>query len=340
MRPESCANIFFVAYTKDASEEPAPPATQTAATPTGATGLRSSQTRASDTPPSTAASSAAAAAPSTPSTRGRPIMFCFNGGPGAASAWLHIGAAGPQRIALNDDGTVPPPPYHLVENAYTWLGDADLVFVDPVNTGYSRAATPDIAKEFFGYREDIQAMGEFIRLYLTKYERWDSPKFIAGESYGTTRAAGLSEYLHDHSGIALNGVIMISTVLNFQVLSPREGNDLPYALYLPSYAAAAWYHKKLAPDLERDLNKTLAEVESFATNDYTVALAKGAALPAAQRRAVVEKLARYTSLSPDYIDAPTSASTPAASRRCSSSTAWAPAAGKEGGPGRSRDRPL
>ena len=231
----------------------------------------------------------------------RPLMFLFNGGPGAAAVWLHLGAAGPKRLATAEDGAPLSGPARLVDNPQTWLADADLVFIDPVSTGYSRAATPEQAKEFHGFSEDVAAVAEFIRLYVTKNQRWDSPKFLAGESYGTTRAAGLADHLQEHVGMSVNGVVLVSTVLNFAVLSPGAGNDLPYSLYLPSYAAAAWYHKKLPADLQADLAKTLKEVETFAENDYTVALAKGDRLPEADRAALIEKLARYTGLPKDYI---------------------------------------
>jgi carboxypeptidase C (cathepsin A) len=232
----------------------------------------------------------------------RPLMFCFNGGPGAASVWLHLGTAGPKRLALRDDGRPLPPPLRLEDNDFTWLTEADLVFVDPVSTGFSRAVDPEKAKEFYGYKEDISAMGDFIRIYLTKYNRWDSPKFLAGESYGTTRAAGLADHLQENVGVSLNGVILVSTVLNFAVLSPGGGNDLPFPLYLPTYTAAAWQHKKLPTDLQNaDLAKTLKEVEAFAAGDYTAGLAKGDRLTDVERADLVEKIARYSGLSKEYV---------------------------------------
>lgn len=236
-----------------------------------------------------------------PKDPNRPVTFVFNGGPGAASAWLHIGTAGPMRIAFTDEGNVPPPPYKLVENPYTWLTHTDLVFIDPVGTGYSRAANPEQAKEFYGVQEDVAAVAEFIRLYTTRYERWDSPKFLAGESYGTTRAAVLAEYLHERQGMAINGVILISTVLNFATLSPTEANDLPYALFLPTYAATAWYHNKLPAKERPKLTDFLKEVEQFALTDYNVALAKGAWLSEAERAKIAARLAAYTGLSQDTV---------------------------------------
>lgn len=234
---------------------------------------------------------------------GRPITFVFNGGPGAAAVWLHLGTAGPRRIDLTPEGEVPPPPYRLVENTYSWLDATDLVFIDPVGTGFSRPAKGEKGEQFYGVREDIASIADFIRLYISHYERWLSPLFLAGESYGTTRAAGLSEYLLDRHGIALNGIMLISSVLDFATLSPGDGNDLPYALYLPSYTAIAWYHKRLDPELlSARLEDTLAEVEEWATGDYLVALARGSALAPEARAKVVERLARYTGLPPELIE--------------------------------------
>jgi carboxypeptidase C (cathepsin A) len=233
----------------------------------------------------------------------RTLTYVFNGGPGAAAVWLHMGALGPMRVSLKDkEGHAPAPPYKLVENESTWLDWTDLVFIDPIGTGFSRPAPGEKGEQFWGVREDVASVAEFIRLYTTKYERWSSPKFLAGESYGTTRAAQLSEYLAEHTGIAVNGVILISTVLNFQTLSPSDGNDLPYPLFLPTYTATAWYHKKLAPALQDDLPKTLKEVEAFAQGEYAQALAKGGSLTTEQHDSIVDKLAKYTSLPATFID--------------------------------------
>ena len=202
----------------------------------------------------------------------RPLTFSFNGGPGSASVWLHMGAIGPRRVPMNPDGTMPPPPYQLVDNEYTWLNQTDLVFIDPVGTGYSRAVRPELASRFFGLQGDIESIGEFIRMYLTRYERWTSPLFLAGESYGTTRASALSGYLIGR-GIAFNGIVLISTIMNFETTDFAAGNDLPYIMYLPSYAATAWYHKKLPPDLQsKSVQQITSEVEQWAANDYTLAL--------------------------------------------------------------------
>jgi carboxypeptidase C (cathepsin A) len=231
----------------------------------------------------------------------RPITFAFNGGPGAASVFLHLGALGPKRILLTEKGEALPPPYKLVDNAYTWLDFTDLVFIDPVGTGYSRAAPGEDPKQFWGVKEDIQSVGEFIRLYLTKYNRWLSPKFIAGESYGTTRAAGLSSHLQNKLSINLNGIVLISEALNFQAIVFAPGNDLPYILFLPTYTSTAWYHKKLLPELQSNLQKTLEEAEQFTLNEYVLALAQGDLLSEAERDKIVEKLAHYTGLQKHYI---------------------------------------
>ena len=231
----------------------------------------------------------------------RPLMFSFNGGPGSSSVWLHLGALGPRRTRMLDDGAMPPPPYQLVDNEQTWLDFTDLVFIDPVGTGYSRAARPDLAARYFGLQGDIQSVGEFIRLYLARNERWSSPLFLVGESYGTTRASGLSGYLVDR-GIAFNGILLISTIMNFQTALFARGNDLPFVLFLPTYSAIAWYHKKLPADLQGDLRKTLDEVERWAANEYTVALAKGDRLTPAERQEVIDRLNRYTGLDKRFID--------------------------------------
>lgn len=230
-----------------------------------------------------------------PIEKQRPLTFCFNGGPGAAAVWLHMGMLGPKRVLLNQDKFTPPP-YSYIDNEYSLLDTSDLVFIDPVSTGYSRAAPGEDLKQFHGVEEDIKSVGEFIHLFTTRYERWDSPKFIAGESYGTTRAAGLAEHLLDKYKLYLNGVVLISTVLDFQTISFDEGNDLAYILYLPSYTATAWYHQKLSSDLQKDLKTTLAEAERFAFNDYALALLKGDALEPAKKDEVIKKVSKYTGL--------------------------------------------
>ncbi len=231
----------------------------------------------------------------------RPITFAFNGGPGSSSVWLHLGAFGPKRVVLGDEGDAPPPPYRVVDNEDTLLDLTDLVFIDPVSTGYSRSPEPKEAAQFHSVEGDVHSVGDFIRLYTTKYNRWESPKFLAGESYGTTRAAGLAGYLQDRHGIYLNGIVLISSVLNFETLSFAPGNDLPYILFLPTYTAAAAYHKKLSPDLRADLPKTLDEVKKFAVGEYASALMKGDALPDDERKEIRQKLARYTGLSEEFV---------------------------------------
>jgi carboxypeptidase C (cathepsin A) len=232
----------------------------------------------------------------------RPLMFSFNGGPGSSSVWLHLGALGPRRVQMLPDGAMPPPPFQLVDNEQTWLDFTDLVFIDPVGTGYSRAARPDLASRYFGLQGDIQSVGEFIRLYLVRNSRWTSPLFLVGESYGTTRAAGLSGYLIER-GIAFNGVMLVSTIMSFQTARFAKGNDLPYVLFLPTYAAIARYHKRLPTDVQGiDLRRFLDEVERWATTDYTVALAKGDRLTPSERQEVIDRLNRYTGLDKRFID--------------------------------------
>ncbi len=230
----------------------------------------------------------------------RPVTFTFNGGPGSSSVWLHMGALGPKRVYLKDDGTATAPPYKVINNEYSWLDKTDLVFIDPVATGYSRAATGENPKQFHGYVEDIQSVGSFIRHFLSRYERWGSPKYLAGESYGTTRAAGLSKFLQDSYRIYLNGIFLISPVLNFGTNDYYVGNDLPRALYIPSYTAAAWYHKKLAPALMGDFQKTIRESEAFALGEYASALLKGGWLSAVEKEKIAEKMSYYTGLSKEY----------------------------------------
>ena len=231
----------------------------------------------------------------------RPLIFVFNGGPGSASIWLHMGALGPKRVDMGAEGFMPPPPFKLVDNAHTWLDLGDLVFIDPVGTGYSRAADPADNEKYWGLDEDLEAVGEFIRLYLSRNKRWTSPLYLAGESYGTTRAAGLAGHLIDR-GIAFSGIVLISTVMNFQTLRFTKANDLPYMLYLPSFCAAAHYHRQLSDELQaRDLRELLREVADWAESDYAVALAKGDRMSKAERADIAERLSRYTGLSRRFI---------------------------------------
>jgi len=232
----------------------------------------------------------------------RPVTFVFNGGPGSASVWLHLGTAGPKRVAISDEGKPPAPPYQLEDNPYTWLSFTDLVFIDPVGTGFSRPTDNERGREFYGVQGDVSSVADFIRLFSTTYNRWPSPKFLAGESYGTTRAAALSEYLHDRFGTEMNGIVLISTVLNFQTINPSAGNDLPYPLFLPTYTASAWYHKKLPPQLQADLKQAVAAAKAWAMTDYSAALAKGTSLAPESRQQIVDKLVEFTGLPREYVN--------------------------------------
>jgi carboxypeptidase C (cathepsin A) len=231
----------------------------------------------------------------------RPITFAFNGGPGSSSVWLHMGALGPKRVVLTDKGDMPKPPGNMVDNEYSWLEFTDLVFIDPVGTGYSRPAKDEKKEQFHGLDEDVTSVGTFIRLYTTQNKRWLSPKFLAGESYGTTRAAYLSDHLADRHGMYVNGILLISMVLDFQTLRFSPANDLPCALFLPTYAATAMYHGKLDESLRANQDKSLEEIRSWALNEYLVYLAKGHVASDAEHKAVTEKLSRYTGLSKEFI---------------------------------------
>jgi len=252
-RGEDEAGIFYVAYTKDGTEDPST----------------------------------------------RPLMFSFNGGPGSSSVWLHLGAVGPKRVAMMPNGELPAPPYRLEDNPQTWLQHTDLVFIDPVGTGYSRAAKKDGAKKFWGLDGDLDSVAEFIRLYLARNRRWASPLYLVGESYGTTRAAGLAGRMIDR-GIAFRGLVLVSSILNFQTARFTKGNDLPYQLFLPTYTATAWYHGQL-PHFPT-LQEALREAEEFVEGDYLLALNKGDRLETEERTRITERLSRVTGLSPEYLD--------------------------------------
>ncbi len=231
----------------------------------------------------------------------RPVTFSYNGGPGSASMWVHMGGMGPRSPQLQPTGGMLQPPYRLKDNQDTWLDVTDLVFIDPVGTGYSRAKTVEIARRMNGVQGDIQSVGEFMRMYVTRNNRELSPLFIAGESYGTFRAAGLAGYLIDR-GIAFNGVVLIGTTLNLETIWSRS-DDLVYQLEFPTYAADAYYHKKVAPDLQKkDLKSFLKDAETFAMTDYAVALGKGDDLPPAERKVIIDKLVRYTGLDAHYLE--------------------------------------
>ncbi len=233
----------------------------------------------------------------------RPITFSFNGGPGSSSVWLHLGLLGPKRVIAEKDGKPVPPPYRLVPNEHSILDVSDLVFIDPVSTGYSRAVKGENPEQFHDYNKDIESVAEFIRLYTSRNQRWSSPKFLIGESYGTTRAGGLSGYLQDRYGMYLNGLMLVSSILNFQTARFMPGNDLPFLLFLPTYAATAWYHKKLKEELlQADLKVTLSKVEEFVMKDYVLALMKGDKLSPREKSRIIKKLSDFTGLSKDYID--------------------------------------
>jgi carboxypeptidase C (cathepsin A) len=230
----------------------------------------------------------------------RPIVFSFNGGPGSSSVWLHLGILGPKRVDMNDDATLRKPPFELVENEQTLLARADLVFLDPVTTGYSRPARGVEAKEFHGVEEDIESVGRFIHLFVTRHNRWGSPRFLVGESYGTTRAAGLAAYLQERYGMELSGVMLVSSILDFHTVS--GDGDLPHVLFLPTFTATAWVHRKLDAELQRDLRRALDQAEEFALNEYATALLKGNRISETDRRKVAEKLARFTGLSVEFVE--------------------------------------
>ncbi len=232
----------------------------------------------------------------------RPITFAYNGGPGSSSVWLHLGAFGPRRVVMGEDGEPLPAPYRLVDNEWSLLDVTDLVFIDPVSTGWSRPAEGEKAKDFHGYQQDIESVGDLIREWLGREDRWLSPKFLAGESYGTTRSAGLSGYLQNRHGIFLSGIMLVSSVLDFTTLRFDTGNDLPFLLYLPSYAATAWYHQRLEPALQaKPLPALLREVEQFALERYSLALIKGARLDEAERAKIAGLVAAYTGTTADFV---------------------------------------
>jgi carboxypeptidase C (cathepsin A) len=231
----------------------------------------------------------------------RPVTFAFNGGPGSASIWLHMGALGPKRVVLQPDGFMPAAPYRAEDNPYTLLDKSDVVMVDAIGTGFSRPANDEAAKKFWGVKGDIEAFSEFIRLYITRNERWSSPLYLLGESYGTTRAAGVAGELSQH-GISFNGIMLVSVAMTFQTLENTKANDQPYPLLIPTYTMIAGYHKKLAPELMQDMNKTRKEAEQWASTEYTTALAKGDAMTPDERARAIDQMARYTGLDKRLLD--------------------------------------
>jgi carboxypeptidase C (cathepsin A) len=229
----------------------------------------------------------------------RPVTFAFNGGPGSASVWLHLGLLGPRRVVMGDAGALLPPPYGLADNPQTLLRHSDLVFIDPVDTGYSRAVKGEKPKEFHGYGGDIESVGELIRLWTTRNGRWMSPKYLCGESYGTTRAAGLARYLQERYGLYLNGLMLVSAVLDFGTAEFIGGNDDPYVMYLPTYAAVAHYHGKHG---DRALSQVLADAEGYGEREYRWVLGRGSRLTSDERAAAAARIAELTGLSADYVD--------------------------------------
>lgn len=240
----------------------------------------------------------------TPGSRERrPLTFMFNGGPGSPAIWLHMGGLGPRRAALSAAGEAPSPPYELIDNEDTWLQSTDLVFVDPVSTGYSHAAPEEDPAQFYGFQADVRSTGEFIFRYVTNERRWLSPKFVTGESYGAARAAGLADHLQNEYGLYLNGVILISPALDYRMTSFAPQNDDPYVSYLPSYAAAAWHHGKLEPALQAlPVKELAARVREYASRDYLLALHRGDELPSEELREVAGRLGQYTGIPAEYYE--------------------------------------
>ncbi len=234
----------------------------------------------------------------------RPIMFLYNGGPGSSTVWLHMGAFGPRRVVTLDDQHSPAAPYQLVSNENSLLDATDLVFIDAPGTGFGRIAGPNKEKAFWGVDQDAHAFANFIVQFLSQYGRWNSPKYLFGESYGTTRSAVLIHELETERGVDFNGVVMLSQILNFDFSADQPqfnpGVDLPYVLALPTYAATAFYHHRLKP-MPEDLHAFLSEVEQFATTDYASALMDGNLLPGDDRKHIIEKLHEYTGLPEEYI---------------------------------------
>ncbi len=229
----------------------------------------------------------------------RPVAFFYNGGPGSSTIWLHMGAYGPKRVATVDAAPTPPAPYKLVDNEDTLLGVTDEVFIDAMGTGFSHAVGKAENKDFWGVDQDVAAFAQFITTYITENDRWNSPKFLIGESYGTFRSAALGNYLQSRDNIDLNGIVLMSSVLDLGTISFYPGEDLAYVLYVPSYAATACYHKVMS--CPSDLDGFLEQSRQFAETDYAEALLKGSKLSQAEREAVAKKLSQFTGLSADYV---------------------------------------
>ncbi len=233
--------------------------------------------------------------------RTRPVCFVFNGGPGSSSIWLHLGALGPKRVAIREDGTMPPPPYTVTDNQESWFEHFDLVFIDPPHTGYSITASEEARKKMLSVDGDVDALADCMCTWLGRHRRWSSPVYLAGESYGTTRGAALAEKLQN-LGVALSGLILVSCAMDLQsiVFTPR--NDLPYALFLPAFACVAQYHGKLAGPLGASPAAARAAAEHFVMEDYLGALHAGARLEGAARRRIVKRIAELTGLAPALVD--------------------------------------
>ncbi len=232
----------------------------------------------------------------------RPVSFLYNGGPGSASVWLHMGSFAPKKAQMADEGFQPPPPYQLVDNEYSLIDVSDVVFVDAVSTGFSRVTEGVNPAQFHGQDGDIRAFGEFIAEYLKAYSRWPSPKFLIGESYGTIRSAGLAAELQSRHGIELNGIVLVSALMTYQTLSPAPNNDVAYAVQIETFAATAWYHKKLPADMQqKTIRQVVDEARTFAFGEYLQALSKGNTLEDGARAAMADKLARHTGLSPKFV---------------------------------------
>ncbi len=228
----------------------------------------------------------------------RPITFCYNGGPGSATIWLHMGVLGPKRVQMADEGFQPAPPYQLVDNEYSLIDVTDIVAIDAMSTGFSRTENP---KQFHGVQQDIEAFSEFIRLYITKFNRWASPKYLLGESYGTVRSAGVSQELQSSHGIELNGIVLVSSVIDFMTIRPAVGNDIYYASFLPTYTVTARYHNKLGSDVNGSPEEIMDEAREFAFGEYLLGLTKGNKLTPPEIDNLAKKIARLTGLSPEYI---------------------------------------
>ncbi|MFW5697637.1 MAG: S10 family peptidase, partial [Fimbriimonadaceae bacterium] len=236
----------------------------------------------------------------TKNAKKRPVVFTFNGGTGSPSLWLHLGALGPKRVKMPSDPELPSPPFELIDNPNTWLDVADIVFIDPVGTGFSRAKDKETGEKYWGLDGDIESVTEFIRMWLGRNDRWGSPLYLAGESYGTTRAAGIAGHAV-MKGIGFSGIVLVSSILNFQTARFVKGNDLPYILFLPTYVAGAHHHGKCAAKHQkRDKVKVLEEVKEWAVTEYAVALNRGDMLSEEERNDIAKKLSEYTGLSVEY----------------------------------------